>query len=87
MTSLKMQPRYLWFLIVAYVVVILMANWFDVRLVRVGVLITDAGTLIFPITFLLSDLITEVYGYKNARLAIWCAFLFNLLFILYSLLT
>ena len=33
---------------------------------------------------MLSDLITEVYGYKYARRAIWCGFLFNLLFIIYG---
>ena len=78
------QPRFLWFLTLSYVVVILLANWFDVRLIRIGDLVTDAGTIIFPLTFLLSDLITEVYGYKNARRAIWCGFLFNVLFILYG---
>lgn len=61
-----------------------MANWFDIRLIRIGNLVTDAGTIIFPLTFLLSDLITEVYGYKNARRAIWCGFLFNALFIAYG---
>lgn len=80
----NVQPKYLWFLMMSYVVVILLANWFDVRLVRLFSLITDAGTLIFPLTFLLSNLITEVYGYKNARLAIWCGFLFNLIFIVYG---
>lgn len=64
--------------------VIVLANWFDPRLIRVFGLTTDAGTLIFPLTFLLSDLITEVYGYKHARRAIWCGFLFNILFIVYG---
>lgn len=79
-----LQPRFLWFLTLAYVVVILLANWFDVRLIRIGSVVTDAGTIIFPLTFLLSDLITEVYGYKNARRAIWCGFLFNVVFIVYG---
>lgn len=64
--------------------VIVLANWFDPRLVSVFGLVTDAGTLIFPLTFLLSDLITEVYGYKFARQAIWCGFLFNALFLIYG---
>lgn len=81
---ISMYPRFLWFLTLCYVVVILLANWFDIRLIRIGGLVTDAGTLIFPLTFLLSDLITEVYGYKNARRAIWCGFLFNAMFIAYG---
>lgn len=82
--SITKQSRFLWFLTLFYVVVILLANWFDVRLIRIWHLVTDAGTIIFPLTFLLSDLITEVYGYKNARRAIWCGFLFNALFIVYG---
>jgi uncharacterized integral membrane protein (TIGR00697 family) len=64
--------------------VIVLANWFDARLIHIFGLDTDAGTLVFPLTFLLSDLITEVYGYKQARRAIWCGFLFNAVFIIYG---
>lgn len=78
------QPGYLWFLTLTYAMVIVLANWFDPRLINIFGLDTDAGTLIFPFTFLLSDLITEVYGFKYARRAIWCGFLFNALFILYG---
>jgi len=76
--------RFLWFLTLSYTMVLVMANWFDARLVRLFIFTTDAGTIIFPLTFLLSDLITEVYGYKQARRAIWTAFLFNAVFILYG---
>ncbi|MGD9152540.1 MAG: queuosine precursor transporter [Gammaproteobacteria bacterium] len=79
-----LQPRFLWFLTMSYAMVLVFANWFDPRLVRVFGLVTDAGTLIFPLTFLLADLITEVYGYKIARRAIWIGLFFNLLFMLYG---
>ncbi len=82
--SIHEHPKALWFLIITYVSVILLANWFDIRLIKIFGLETDAGTLIFPITFLCSDLITEVYGYKFARRAIWTGFLFNLVFIIYG---
>ena len=77
-------PSFLWFLVLSYRMVIVLANWFDVRLIRIFSFDTDAGTLIFPLTFLLADSITEVYGYQQARRAIWCGFLFNLIFILYG---
>lgn len=73
-----------WFLTLSYTMVLVMANWFDARLVQIFSLVTDAGTLIFPLTFLLSDAITEVYGYKYARRTIWVGFLFNLLFLGYG---
>ena len=81
---IRSQPRHLWFIILSYVMVIAFANWFDPRLIQLFGVVTDAGTLIFPPTFLLADLITEVYGYKNARRAIWCGFGFNALFIVYG---
>lgn len=80
------QERFLWFFILSYSMVIVLANWFDPRIVNIFGFNTDAGTLIFPLTFVLSSLITEVYGYKYARRAIWSGFLFNSIFILYGLL-
>lgn len=82
--SLAVHSNILWFLTLTYSMVIVLANWFDPRLIQIFGLTTDAGTLVFPITFLLSDLITEVYGYKYARRAIWCGFLFNLIFLIYG---
>jgi uncharacterized integral membrane protein (TIGR00697 family) len=81
---IKQTPQTLWFLQTSYVAIILLANWFDIRLIRIGPIDTDAGTLIFPLTFILSDLITEVYGYKFARRAIWTGFLFNFIFIIFG---
>jgi hypothetical protein len=83
-TIIKQYPNLLWLIQLAYTAIILLANWFDIRMIQLWGIATDAGTLIFPFTFLLSDLITEVYGYKFARRAIWAGFGFNLVFILYS---
>ncbi len=82
--SIQQYPRLLWFIQLSYTAVILLANWFDIRMIKIGGLETDAGTLIFPLTFILSDLITEVYGYKFARRAIWVGFLFNFVFLAYG---
>lgn len=81
---IQQYPRLLWFIQLSYTAVILLANWFDIRMIKIGGLETDAGTLIFPLTFILSDLITEVYGYKFARRAIWVGFLFNFVFLAYG---
>jgi len=37
------------------------------KLVYFSGLIFDGGTIIFPFTFLINDIITEVYGYKIGR--------------------
>lgn len=37
-------------------------------------LIFDAGTLVFPISYIFGDILTEVYGYKRSRRVIWLGF-------------
>lgn len=64
--------------------ILVMANWFDARLVYFWGITLDAGTIVFPLTFIISDMITEVYGYKNSRRAIWIGFAFNILFVAYG---
>lgn len=71
-------------LVASFCTVLLMSNWFALRLINVFGIYSTAGTLVFPLTFLLSDLITEVYGYDTTRKTIWLAFFFNLIFILYG---
>lgn len=78
------QFKYLWFLILSYAMIISISNWYDARLISFFGLVISPGTLIFPLSFILSDIITEVYGYKNARLAIWAAIFFNILFLLFG---
>ncbi len=34
----------------------------------------DAGTILFPISYIFGDILTEVYGYKNSRRVIWTGF-------------
>lgn len=34
----------------------------------------DAGTLLFPISYIFGDVLTEVYGYQRARRVIWTGF-------------
>jgi uncharacterized integral membrane protein (TIGR00697 family) len=39
----------------------------------------DAGTLLFPISYIFGDVLTEVYGYRNGRRVIWTGFFCSLL--------
>ena len=34
----------------------------------------DAGTLLFPISYIFGDVLTEVYGYRRSRRVIWVGF-------------
>ncbi len=50
-----------------------------VKLIGVFGLVLDAGTLIFPLSYIFGDVLTEVYGFRRARQVIWLGFLCNLL--------
>ncbi|HHS8316168.1 TPA: queuosine precursor transporter [Legionella pneumophila] len=81
---IRQYPRHLWFLILAYAMTLAMSNWYDSRIVVVFGISVTPGSLVYSITYLLSNVITEVYGFKNARKAILTALLFNVIFILYG---
>lgn len=34
----------------------------------------DAGTILFPVSYIFGDILTEVYGYKKSRRVIWAGF-------------
>ena len=76
------KTKYLWILTVCYTMALVSANWFDPRLLNIFFITTGAGALLFPFTYLFSDIITEVYGFKNARLAVWTGLLFNIVFLI-----
>lgn len=40
-----------------------------------GGLIFDAGTILFPFSYIFNDLLTEVYGYNRSRQVIWTGFM------------
>ena len=74
------QFRYFDFVMVAMVVVLLLSNVIGaekrsfVNLPGIGPWPFGAGILFFPISYLIDDVLTEVYGYARARRAIWAGF-------------
>ncbi len=47
----------------------------DFRFNVIGVpMAFDAGTLLFPVSYIFGDILTEVYGYKRSRRVIWMGF-------------
>jgi uncharacterized integral membrane protein (TIGR00697 family) len=53
-----------------------------VKLVQVGPLIFDGALILFPVSYICGDVITEVYGYRTARRAIWLGFACSALVVL-----
>lgn len=42
--------------------------------VEIGPLVTDAAFFLFPLSYIVGDVLAEVYGFKKARVAIWTGF-------------
>ena len=69
-----------------FVAVLLISNVASSKLVAFGPLSFDGGTILFPISYIFGDILTEVYGYHKSRQVIWigfgCAFLMMVIFII-----
>lgn len=58
------------------------ANLFALKQFHVGVVSFTGALFVFPISYIINDVVSEVWGFRRARLLIWMAFGFNLLFVL-----
>lgn len=67
------------FVLGLFVMALVLSNIIAVKIVEVGGRQFDAGTLLFPLTYLIGDVLTEVYGYRRARLVIWIGFAANVI--------
>lgn len=77
----RLTPLYL--LITAlFITGLLAANVMSVKLLALGAFVVPAGTIIFPATYWLDDVLTEVWGYRQARFAVWLGFLCNALLVI-----
>jgi len=64
-----------------FVTCLLTANTIAAKLVTLGGLTLTAGIVIFPISYVLGDVLTEVWGYAAARRVIWLGFVCNALMV------
>ena len=61
-----------------FVSCLIAANLIAVKLVSLWGFLLPAAIVIFPISYILGDVLTEVYGYREARRVIWLGFGCNL---------
>ncbi len=69
------------YLTIAYVIIYLISNIAAVKMVEygpyniagyeLGPWPLDAGTWYFPLLYIINDVLTEIYGFKNTRKTIW----------------
>jgi queuosine precursor transporter len=71
--------RYFPWVAAIFVTALIVSNIVAVKLIRVGPVTLTGALLIFSISYIFGDILTEVYGYARARQVIWIGFTCNLL--------
>ena len=64
-----------------FITCLLTANVTAAKLISAGGLTLSAGIVIFPVSYIVADVLTEVWGYGAARRVIWLAFGCNVLMV------
>jgi uncharacterized integral membrane protein (TIGR00697 family) len=84
--KLDKQFKYYDIILGLFVAVLLISNVASSKVLDLGPFTFDGGTILFPISYIFGDILTEVYGYKRSRRVIWtgffCAFLMSAVFMI-----
>jgi uncharacterized integral membrane protein (TIGR00697 family) len=69
------------FVVVAalFVTCLITSNIIIAKQISIGIIVLPAAIVIFPLSYIIGDVLTEVYGYQQARRVIWLGFLCNLI--------
>ncbi|MGB7097059.1 MAG: VUT family protein, partial [Anaerolineales bacterium] len=72
---------YKWFHVVTamFVTSLIVSNIIAVKLISIGGLVLPAAVILFPVAYIIGDVLTEVYGFAKARQVIWTGFFCNLI--------
>jgi queuosine precursor transporter len=62
---------------------LLISNIIASKIMMLGPLAVPARVLVFPLAYILNDVVTEVWGFSKARLIIWSGFAVNLLMVVF----
>lgn len=62
---------------------LLISNILAVKIIQIGAWSAPAGIIVFPLAYILNDVITEVWGYNKAKLIIWTGFAMNLVMVVF----
>jgi uncharacterized integral membrane protein (TIGR00697 family) len=64
-----------------FITCLITANIVGVKVASIGPFILPAAVVLFPLSYIFGDILTEVYGYRWARKVIWLGFFCNLIFV------
>ncbi|MFC2063221.1 queuosine precursor transporter, partial [Chloroflexota bacterium] len=67
-----------------FITCLIAANVIAVKVISIGSIVLPAAIIIFPLSYIFGDILTEVYGYRWARRVIWLGFACNLVFVFFA---
>ena len=68
------QFKYFDVLVALFVAVLLISNIASTKILSLWKFTFDGGTILFPLSYIFGDILTEVYGFKRSRRVIWLGF-------------
>ncbi|MGN7778615.1 queuosine precursor transporter [Mycolicibacterium sp. 22603] len=75
----KVGSAYYPIFVAVFTALVIISNVTATKGVEFGPIITDGGFIVFPLTYVIGDVLSEVYGFKAARRAILTGFAMNAL--------
>jgi len=71
--------KYFDLLLGLFVAILLISNIASTKILVLWKFTFDGGTILFPLSYIFGDILTEVYGYERSRRVIWTGFFAALL--------
>jgi len=68
------HSKYFVYIACMFVAVLVISNTTAVKMVQLGFFTVSGATIIFPLSYIFGDVLTEVYGYAASRRMIWAGF-------------
>ena len=74
MSTKTITFKYFDILLGLFVAILLISNIASTKILSLWKFTFDGGTILFPLSYIFGDILTEVYGYKRSRRVIWTGF-------------
>ena len=69
---------------ILFCVCLITANVLETKQISFGPANMTAGLIVFPVSYIINDVVCEVWGYGRTRLLIWLGFAMNFLFVAFG---
>src|SRR4051794_40029393 len=73
------NSKYFLYIAILFVTILTISNITAVKIAAFGPFFLSGAAIVFPISYIFGDVLTEVYGYKASRRIIWSGFVMIIL--------